>query len=336
MLYEGAWVAERYTVIEDLLHKDPEAILPVTRQVICIAEALSAADAFHGMYRLKELSRIAKTALEGLDMPCVPTIPTFHTVAELEADPLGPNSNFGTYTNFVNLLDMCGIAVPVPARSDGRPGSASLLAAAGKDADIAASDLALEAAGQRKLGLTGWPFNGKPTFDTATADGPILAVSGAHMDGLPLNHQLTEGGATYHGAATTTDSYRFYALAGDPPARPGLVKGAPKSSASIAVELWSLPFEKVDSFLNTIPAPLVSALSICPTDGRQMSSFVKLKPSQMVPTALSFGAGEIIWRGGQVGSRWQLKRLKIRHFKTFPYSVNRPSIQPHIFFQHLA
>lgn len=273
MLYEGAWVAERYTVIEDLLHTDPEAILPVTRQVICKAEALSAADAFRGMYRLKELSRIAETALEGLDMLCVPTIPTFHTVAELEADPIGPNSNFGTYTNFVNLLDMCGIAVPVPARSDGRPGSVTLLAAAGKDADIAASGLALEAAGKRNLGAMGWPFNGTPTLEAAATDGLILAVCGAHMHGLPLNHQLTERGATYHGAATTTDSYRFYALAGDPPARPGLVKGTPGSGASIAVELWSLPFEKVGGFLEAIPAPLgIGTVDL--SDGRQVKGFI--------------------------------------------------------------
>ena len=273
MLYEGAWVAERYTVIADLLHKEPEAILPVTRQVICKAEKLSAADAFRGMYRLKELSRIAETALEGLDMLCVPTIPTFHTVAELEADPIGPNSNFGTYTNFVNLLDMCGIAVPVPTRDDGRPGSVTLLAAAGKDAEIAASGLALEAAGQRKLGATDWPFTSAPTPKPAATDGLTLAVCGAHMDGLPLNHQLIERGAIYLGAATTTDSYRFYALAGDPPARPGLVKGTTGSGAPIAVELWSLPFETVGSFLKGIPAPLgIGTVDL--SDGRQVKGFI--------------------------------------------------------------
>jgi len=98
------------------------------------------------MYRLKELSRIAETPMGGLDMLCVLTISTFQTVVELEGDPIGPNSNFGTHTSFFNLLDMCGIAVPVPARGEGRPGSYTLLAAAGKDADIAASDFALGAA----------------------------------------------------------------------------------------------------------------------------------------------------------------------------------------------
>jgi allophanate hydrolase len=88
------------------------------------------------------------------------------------------------------------------------------------------------------------------------------------MHGLPLNHQLTQRGATFLGAATTTESYHFYALAGDPPARPGLVIGAPGSGASIAVELWSLPFEKAGSFLDAITALLVSTQSICPMRDR--------------------------------------------------------------------
>ena len=93
------------------------------------------------------------------------------------------------------------------------------------------------------------------------------------MHELPLNHQLTQRGATYHGAATTTDSYRFYALAGDPPARPGLVKGTPGSGAPIAVELWSLPFEKVGSFLEAIPAPLgIGTVDL--SDGRQVKGFI--------------------------------------------------------------
>ena len=73
-------------------------------------------------------------------------------------DPVGPNSNLGTYTNFVNLLDMCGLAVPVPPRTDGRPGSVTLLGAAGEDARLAEVALALESAGTRSLGATGWPF----------------------------------------------------------------------------------------------------------------------------------------------------------------------------------
>jgi allophanate hydrolase len=273
MLYEGAWVAERYTVIEDLLANDPEAILPVTRQVICKAEGLSAADAFRGIYRLKELARVAEPVLAEVDLLCVPTIPTFHTVKELEDDPIGPNSDFGTYTNFVNLLNMCGIAVPVPRRADGRPGSVTLLAKAGQDAEIASLALTLEAAGHRTLGATPWQFRPPAPLPNAHQASLTLAVCGAHMTGLPLNHQLTDRNAVFLGTAQTNDSYRFYALAGGPPARPGLVRGEAGSGASIAVELWSLPFEHVGSFLSGIPSPLGLG-TIDLADGGQVQGFL--------------------------------------------------------------
>ena len=123
------------------------------------------------------------------------------------------------------------------------------------------------------MGATDWPFTSAPTPKPAATDGLTLAVCGAHMDGLPLNHQLIERGAIYLGAATTTDSYRFYALAGDPPARPGLVKGTTGSGAPIAVELWSLPFETVGSFLKGIPAPLgIGTVDL--SDGRQVKGFI--------------------------------------------------------------
>lgn len=256
MLYEGAWVAERYTVIEDLLKTNPDAILPVTRKIIGKAESLSAADAFRGIYRLKELARLAEPVLAGLDMLCVPTIPTFYTVQDLIDDPVTPNSNFGTYTNFVNLLNMCGLAVPTPARSDGRPGSVTLLAKAGQDHLLAAAAAPIEAAGPRQLGATDWPFVPPLPLPNARPDTITIAVCGAHMSGLPLNRDLVSRGASFAGKATTNTDYRFYALPGGPPFRPGLVRGAPDSGAAIALELWSLPLTGFGSFMQTIPDPL--------------------------------------------------------------------------------
>ncbi|MEM7523067.1 MAG: allophanate hydrolase, partial [Pseudomonadota bacterium] len=142
MLYQGAWVAERYTVIEELLARDADAVHPVTRQIISTAEDLSAADAFRGFYRLQDLKRRAEPVLASVDLICVPSIPTFYSVTDLEEDPIVPNSNLGVYTNFVNLMDLCGVAVPTPARVDGRPGGVTLLAAAGRDGWLASVGVA--------------------------------------------------------------------------------------------------------------------------------------------------------------------------------------------------
>jgi allophanate hydrolase len=273
MLYEGAWVAERYTVIEDLLATNPDAIHPVTRKIILHAESMSAADAFKGFYRLADLKRAAEPILAALDMLCVPTIPTFYSVADLEVDPVTPNSNNGTYTNFVNLLDMCGIAVPTAPRSDGRPGSVTLLAGAGKDAAVAAIARGFEAGCARNMGATTHALPVPAALPEAASDQIELAVCGAHMTGLPLNWQLTDLGATFVRKAQTTAEYKFYALAGGPPARPGLVRSDAANAGSVAVEVWSLPKVGLGTFMAGIPAPLGIG-TIALSDGASVKGFI--------------------------------------------------------------
>ena len=116
LLYPAAAVAERYAAVAGLI-VEPEALHPTTRAVIEKARQFSAADAFRHQYRLAEIRRDVTALLAAVDLVCVPSIPRFVTLAEIAEDPIAPNSELGTYTNFVNLLDMCGIAVPIgPAR----------------------------------------------------------------------------------------------------------------------------------------------------------------------------------------------------------------------------
>ncbi|WP_298819579.1 allophanate hydrolase [uncultured Roseibium sp.] len=257
MLYEGAWVAERHTVIEELMNENLEAVHPVTRKIVGAALDLSATDAFRGFYRLKELARKTEPVLSELDLLCVPTMPTFYSVADLEADPVGPNSRNGTYTNFVNLLDMCGLAVPVKPRSDGRPGNVTLLASAGRDGFLAAVGSRLEQMAPHTLGATGWalpaPADLQPAPDTSEI---AIAVCGAHMSGMALNGELTGRGGRFLKSAETSDAYSLFALAGGPPKRPGLVRGPAGSGAAIELEVWALPATEVGGFLAGIPAPL--------------------------------------------------------------------------------
>ena len=186
MLYQGAWVAERYTVIEALLADDPNQVHPVTRSIIGRATSLSASDAFRDAYRLQELKRLIRPVLQKIDLLAVPSIPTFYTTDDLEADPIAPNNRLGTYTNFVNLLDLSGIAVPTGLRDDGRPGSVTLLAASGQDGLAASIGRLLHASDC--LGATVWPLPlPDPSTPDPTADEIEIAVCGAHMAGLPLN-----------------------------------------------------------------------------------------------------------------------------------------------------
>ncbi|CTQ53289.1 Allophanate hydrolase [Roseibium album] len=274
MLYEGAWVAERHTVIEDLMRDSPEAVHPVTRKVVGAALDLTATDTFRGIYRLKELARKTEPVLAELDLLLVPTVPTFYSVADLEADPIGPNSRNGTYTNFVNLLDMCGIAVPVAQRSDGRPGSVTLLAKAGQDGLLASLGSKLEHLAPHLLGATGWNLPKPPELLPAPREDEIaLAVCGAHMSGMVLNHELTGRGGRFLERAETSNAYKLYALAGGPPKRPGLVRGEPATGTSIDLEIWALPKSEIGGFLAGIPAPLgLGTVELF--DGREVNGFI--------------------------------------------------------------
>ena len=86
-------------------------------------------------------------------------------------------------------------------------------------------------------------------------DSISVAVCGAHMEGLPLNQQLTSRNATLVGRTRTAPKYKFYALPGGPPHRPGLVRVA-SEGACIEVEVWSVPASHFGSFVAGIPTPL--------------------------------------------------------------------------------
>ena len=289
MLYEGAWVAERLSVVDALIEKTPEALHPVTLQIIGSGAKLTAVDAFRGIYRLAELKRKATPLMDRVDLLCVPTIPTFYSVADLEEDPVGPNARLGTYTNFVNLMDLCGISVPTGPREDGRPGSITLLAQAGRDSTAAAVATRLHDVCAPSLGATEHvlPDSNPPT----PGPGPgeyALAVVGAHMSGLPLNHELTSRGGRFLKAATTAPVYGFFALDGGPPERPGLLRS--DKGSEIELEVWALPAQGFADFVASIPSPL-SIGAIALSDGTTVKGF-------LVEHAGTIGAKDITEKGG--------------------------------------
>jgi len=137
LLYEGPWVAERHAAIRGFMDARPEALHPVTRFIISGAGKFSATDAFVAFYDLAALRRKADAAWADIDALVVPTAPIAPTLEEMAADPIGPNSRLGTYTNFVNLLDLAAIAVPGPFRGDGLPAGITFIGPRGTDHALA-------------------------------------------------------------------------------------------------------------------------------------------------------------------------------------------------------
>ncbi|MER9947054.1 MULTISPECIES: allophanate hydrolase [unclassified Mesorhizobium] len=256
LLYEGAWVAERYAAIRDFMEANEAALHPVTRKIIGGARKLTAADAFRGLYALQAHRAKLAPVIASVDLFCVPTAPTHYTTAAVLADPIETNTRLGTYTNFVNLLDMCGIAVPTGTRDDGLPMSVTLLAPAGRDALTAALARDLHAASGASLGATGWPQPGPQPAAVPPCDGMIdLVVVGAHLSGMPLNGQLNQLCAQFLRATRTAAAYKLYALAGQSVPKPGLIRVA-DGGTPIDVEVWRLGPEAFGRFVAAIPAPL--------------------------------------------------------------------------------
>lgn len=134
LLYEGPWVAERYAAIREFIEAKPEALFPVTRQIISGATKFSAADTYAALYRLKALQRRNEAVWNDMDVLFTPTAGTIYTVAEVESDPVRTNANLGYYTNFMNLLDLSAIAVPAGFQANGLPFGVTLAAPAFSDA----------------------------------------------------------------------------------------------------------------------------------------------------------------------------------------------------------
>jgi allophanate hydrolase len=277
LLYEGPWVAERYAATRSLLETSPDDMLPVTRSIIEPGGRISAVATFEAFYRLADLKRQAEPLLAMVDCLAVPTIPRFYTLADLAAEPVKYNSNLGSYTNFVNLLDLCGISVPAGLRSDGLPSSLTLIAPAGRDgfvASIAAAVAKREAA----------------RLETASPEQIELAVVGAHLTGLSLNHELQALGATFVREVETVPDYRLFALNGTVPAKPGLLRTGDGAGKAIKAEIWALDPAAFGTFVANIPAPLgIGTLQF--SDGSTAKGF-------LVEAVATEGARDISGFGG--------------------------------------
>ena len=273
ILYSPPGAAERTTALETFLSSNAGSLHPVTRAIIESGRTASAVDLYRARDRLRALRRHAEAIFADCDMLALPTSGTIYRVADVLADPVRLNSNLGHYTNFVNQFDLSAIAVPAGMRPDGLPAGLTLIATAFREARLAAGSDAFHGVVGGFLGATGTPLPPPAPAGTAAAfpDMPIMVV-GAHMRGLPLNHQLVGLGARFEASRRTAATYRFYRLAGHGPTRPGLVRVA-DGGAAIEGEIWRVPIEAVGALLAMIPAPLgLGDLTL--DDGRRVKGFV--------------------------------------------------------------
>ena len=281
LLYDGPWVAERHAVVQALLDREPTAVDAIVRRVIETATTFSATDTFRAQYLLREAQRDSAVLWQHVDLLMVPTAPTHPKHTDIDADPLGANARLGTYTNFVNLLGWCALAVPAGFTEHGLPFGVTFIAPGTADAALAHFGQSWQASAKLPLGATGRPYPAgapahtppdSPAAWPASVPTLSIAVVGAHLSGLPLNGQLTERGAMLREATHTAAHYRLFALPNTTPPKPGLLRVG-GDGAAIAVEVWDMPVDAVGSFLALISPPLgLGSLELA--DGRWVHGFI--------------------------------------------------------------
>ena len=282
LLYEGAFLAERYTAVGAFIDAHPDEVDAVVGSIIGSGRDLPAHRLCGDLDRLAGLRQRSDAIWTEIDALLLPTVPTVFTLAEIAEEPIARNSVLGRYTNCCNLLDLAAIAVPAGERVDAPPVGVTFFGPAWSD------DL-LAALAARFLGENTPP----PMVDVVAVPATILvAVVGAHLTGQPLNHQLTSRGGVLVRSGETAPSYRLHALDTVPP-KPGLVRvGASQSGASIEVEVWELGAAEFGDFVASIPPPMcIGTVELA--DGESVPGFL-CEPSALegAPDITSFGG----WR----------------------------------------
>nr|WSZ18463.1 allophanate hydrolase [Streptomyces canus] len=249
MLYEGAFVAERYTAVGAFVDKataaGDDSLDPTVADIITRARDLPAHQLYADMDRLAALRTRALAELADADALLLPTTPGHPTLAEVAADPLGANARLGRFTNSTNLFDLAAAAVPA-GEANGLPFGVMLIGPAYTDERLARIASLLQPETR-------------------------LAVVGAHLTGQPLNPQLLALGARLDRTTTTAPVYRLHALRTTPP-KPGLVHVG-EGGAAIEAEVWRLPAEGLGRLLTALPRPMTLG-SVQLADGTEVPGFL--------------------------------------------------------------
>lgn len=291
LLYEGPWVAERYLATLPLIKEQPESVFPVVREIISGGGKPTAVELFEAEYRLNELKKPCLAQFEKLDALLTPTAGSLFSIQQMLDQPIKRNSELGYYMNFVNLLDLAAVAVPTTFTSGGLPFGVTLSAPAFSDRRLLSIANRLQALFQLPLGATEVPLPELSSKSVARNDMMDLVVCGAHLEGMPLNHQLLERGAVLVKKTVTASEYKLYALNETPVRRPALVRVGPEGVA-IEVEVWKMPAVEFGSFIAGIASPLGLG-KVKLADGDMVTGFISEACSTVSATDITHLGG---WR----------------------------------------
>lgn len=274
LLYAGPYVAERFAAVGDFVKDNRAAVDPVVGSIITAAEHWTAADAYNALYRLKALTQQTAPVWNNIDLLLLPTAPTTYTIEEVERAPVTLNANLGYYTNLVNLLDLCAVAVPAGFTGAGLPFGVTAIAPAFFEHALLSIAHPVQ---HGRAPLAGHDLSPVPQSAIPAKPGSnewiSLGVVGAHLSGQPLNHQLLDRGARLVRTAKTSPAYQAFALTNTTPAKPGLVRVPGFRGPGIEIEIWTMHASQFGSFVAAVPSPL--SIGTCElSDGTLVKGFL--------------------------------------------------------------
>lgn len=232
ILYEGPWVAERWSDLGEFVKEHGASIFPVTKTILESGnkEQNTAEALFCVLHKLKRYRKKVQQLL-GNAVLVMPTSGGTFTRDEVRKDPIKTNSQMGLYTNHCNLLDLCAVAVPKQVTNKQLPFGITIFGLADAESLV--------------LGMA------RAFLDAASIR---LAVCGLHKKGYALESQLVELGAKYIGKSQTASCYKLYELE-TVPIKPGLVHKL-EGGDSIELELYDVPKSQFGTFISKVKEPL--------------------------------------------------------------------------------
>ncbi len=231
ILYEGAYVAERWQDLKEFVENNTDKIFPVTEKILRSGAKTenTAAKLFEDLHTLQLYRHKTEQILKNCVM-IMPTAGGSFTRDEVRKNPIKTNSLMGLYTNHCNLLDLAAIAVPENSTDKEYP-----------------------------FGITIFGLHNEENLVRETArmfldsEKMEIAVCGLHKKDMALEYQLTEIGGEFSYHTRTSKKYSLYRL-NTTPVKPGLIKTA--KGNNIEVDVYKLPKNKFGKFMDKVNMPL--------------------------------------------------------------------------------
>ncbi len=232
ILYEGAYVAERWEDLKDFVENNEGKVFPVTEKILRSGgkEENTAAKLFGNIHELQKYKQKTKLLLKDAVM-IMPTAGGTFSRDEVRENPIETNSLMGLYTNHCNLLDLFAVAIPENTKDSNIPFGITVFGLA--DAENVVTEICEKFLESESI---------------------KIAVCGLHKKGRDLEYQLTELGAEFLVHTKTAKEYKLYEL-DTKPVKPGLVR-VTENGESIEVDIYSLPKQNLASFMENISSPL--------------------------------------------------------------------------------